>query len=191
MKHSKGFSLIESIVAIVIMGFAMLVLTSLLYPQVERSATPHYQMRAAHLGQSVMSQILARGFDQQSDFDGGEWRCGETKLNTTTVKLCSAILGREGESSPADFNDVDDYIGCWYADDASRCGSQTQHYPLSNILGDEIIANYRHFTVLIDVSYVDLAFAPVNQITDFKRIELVVDTGRYGHYTFVAYRGNY
>ncbi|MDE1515803.1 MULTISPECIES: type IV pilus modification PilV family protein [Vibrio] len=192
MKHHNGFTLIESIVAIVIMGFAMLVLVSFLYPQIERSATPHYQMRAAYLGQSVMSQILARGFDQQSDFDGGEWRCGETKPNTTTVKLCSATLGRDaGEGSPAEFNDVDDYIGCWYADDASRCGSQTQHYPLSNILGDEIIANYRHFTVLIDVSYVDQAFAPVHQITDLKRIELVVDTDRYGRYAFVAYRGNY
>jgi len=189
MKANNGFTLIESIVAIVIMGFAMLVLVSFLYPQIERSATPHYQMRAANLGQSVMSQILARGFDQKSDFDGGAWRCGEPKPDAAILE-CSTHLGREGESSPADFNDVDDYIGCWYADDASQCGSQTA-YSLSNILGDDITANYRHFTVLIEVSYVNPAFAPVSSVTDLKRIELEVDTGRYGRYRFVAYRGNY
>jgi MSHA pilin protein MshD len=185
MKPIKGFTLVESIVAMVIIGLAMVVLISFLYPQVERSATPHYQTRAANLGQSLMSQILARGFDNNSDFDGGAIRCGEA---STT---CSSVLGPEGESSPAQFNDVDDYIGCWYGDNASECGSETTKNPLTNILGTNVAANYRHFTVFIAVDYVNSAFQPVSAITDMKRIELTIDTGNYGRYTFVAYRGNY
>ncbi|MCO7021390.1 MSHA biogenesis protein MshD, partial [Vibrio paracholerae] len=104
---------------------------------------------------------------------------------------CSSVLGPEGESSPAQFNDVDDYIGCWYGDNASECGSETTKNPLTNILGTNVAANYRHFTVFITVNYVNSAFQPVSAITDMKRIELTIDTGNYGRYTFVAYRGNY
>ncbi|MBY8027153.1 prepilin-type N-terminal cleavage/methylation domain-containing protein [Vibrio fluvialis] len=190
MKPIKGFTLVESIVAMVIIGLAMVVLISFLYPQVERSATPHYQTRAANLSQSLMSQILARGFDQNSDFDGGAIRCGENKSDGTAT-TCSTVLGSDGENSPAQFNDVDDYIGCWYGDNASDCGSETTKNPLTNILGTNVAANYRHFTVFIAVDYVNSAFQPVSAITEMKRIELTIDTGNYGRYTFVAYRGNY
>ncbi|ELL4667076.1 type II secretion system protein [Vibrio fluvialis] len=190
MKSIKGFTLVESIVAMVIIGLAMVVLISFLYPQVERSATPHYQTRAANLGQSLMSQILARGFDNNSDFDGGAIRCGENKSDGTAT-TCSTVLGSDGENSPAQFNDVDDYIGCWYGDNASECGSETTKNPLTNILGTNVAANYRHFTVFIAVDYVNSAFQPVSAITEMKRIELTIDTGNYGRYTFVAYRGNY
>ncbi|MCE7597897.1 type IV pilus modification PilV family protein [Vibrio fluvialis] len=190
MKPIKGFTLVESIVAMVIIGLAMVVLISFLYPQIERSATPHYQTRAANLGQSLMSQILARGFDNNSDFDGGAIRCGENKSDGTAT-TCSTVLGSDGENSPAQFNDVDDYIGCWYGDNVSDCGSETTKNPLTNILGTNVAANYRHFTVFIAVAYVNSAFQPVSVITDMKRIELTIDTGNYGCYTFVAYRGNY
>ncbi|ELH0896448.1 type IV pilus modification PilV family protein [Vibrio fluvialis] len=190
MKPIKGFTLVESIVAMVMIGLAMVVLISFLYPQVERSATPHYQTRAANLGQSLMSQILARGFDQNSDFDGGAIRCGEFGTTCTAPEQLGADKD-QGEISPAQFNDVDDYIGCWYGDNASDCGSETTKNPLTNILGTNVAANYRHFTVFIAVAYVNSAFQPVSAITDMKRIELTIDTGNYGRYTFVAYRGNY
>ncbi|AMF95442.1 prepilin-type N-terminal cleavage/methylation domain-containing protein [Vibrio fluvialis] len=190
MKPIKGFTLVESIVAMVIIGLAMVVLISFLYPQVERSATPHYQTRAANLGQSLMSQILARGFDQNSDFDGGAIRCGEFGTTCTAPEQLGADKD-QGEISPAQFNDVDDYIGCWYGDNVSECGSETTKNPLTNILGTNVVANYRHFTVFIAVDYVNSAFQPVSAITDMKRIELTIDTGNYGRYTFVAYRGNY
>lgn len=188
MTRARGFTLIESIIAMVIIGLAMLVLISFLYPQIERSATPHYQTRAAELGQSLMSQILARGFDHHSDFDGGALRCGESGTTCTTPDK----LGAEtGETSPAQFNDVDDYRGCWYGDSVSDCGSVTPTYPLSNILGDNVAADYRHFTALVSVAYVNDSFQSVAAITKMKRIELTIDIGNYGRYTFVAYRGNY
>lgn len=176
----KGFTLIESIIAMVIIGFAMVTLISFLYPQIERSATPHYQTRAANLGQSLMSQILARGFDNNSDFDGGLVRCGEEGTSCTA----SDDLGRDGtESLPSQFNDVDDYIGCWYTDSVNDCSGVTPASPLSNILGVDTVSQYTHFTVIVTVDY---AYSG-----SMKKVNLSIDTGRYGEFEFVGFRGNY
>lgn len=178
MNRRRGFTLIESIMAMVIMGFAMVTLVSFLYPQIERSAAPHYQTRAANLGQSLMSQILARGFDEHSDFDGGQQRCDETGYSA-----CSSTLGAEGESSPNEFDDVDDYIGCWWTDSVSDCGSNTPTSPLSNILGVDTVSKYTHFTVIIRVGY--------SHGRMMKKVDISIDTGRYGQFEFTGYRGNY
>lgn len=117
MKKHQGMTLIESIVAMVLIAVAMVTLTSLLFPNVKNSAAPHYQMRAIALGQGFMSQILARGFDHNSNFDGGSTRCGEDGV------LCTAANGLGAEESQViDYNDVDDYIGCWYTTNTqSQC----------------------------------------------------------------------
>lgn len=54
MKKSSGMTLIEMIIAIVLMGIAMVAFTSFLVPQIRDSAIPHYQTRAAALGQGFM-----------------------------------------------------------------------------------------------------------------------------------------
>ncbi len=180
LRKVKGFTLVESIIAMVIMGFAMITLISFLYPQVERSATPHYQTRAANLGQSLMSQILARGFDENSDFDGGLVRCGELGTSCTDPSK----LGRDGsESLPSHFNDVDDYIGCWWTDSVSDCGSNAPTSSLSNILGVDTASKYTHFTVIIDVDY--------THNDSMKKVDIKINTGRYGEFDFIGFRGNY
>ncbi|WP_165312380.1 prepilin-type N-terminal cleavage/methylation domain-containing protein [Vibrio ziniensis] len=177
MKKIKGFTLVESIMAMVIMGFAMVTLVSFLYPQIERSATPHYQTRAANLGQSLMSQILARGFDEKSDFDGGLIRCGEEGTSCTAANN----LGRDGSEDPSQFNDVDDYIGCWYGENSNNCGEGG--YPLADIFGNSIASKYKNFTAEITVDYA--------YDNTMKKIEITITAGRYGEFSFVGYRGNY
>lgn len=105
MRKGRGFTLIESIIVMVILAFAMITISNFLVPQIARSANPHYQVRAAALGQSVMSIILARGFDENSDFNGGDIRCGETALSGAA---CSSELKNE-ETEIISYNDVDDY----------------------------------------------------------------------------------
>ncbi|WP_102405479.1 prepilin-type N-terminal cleavage/methylation domain-containing protein [Vibrio sp. 10N.261.55.A7] len=189
MKLIKGFTLIESIIAIIIMGFAMVTLTSFLYPQIERSAASQYQTRAVTLGQSMLSQILARGFDENSDFDGGTLRCGEA-----TMLACTATdsFGPDGASSPNDFNDVDDYVGCWKGANSSNCSSVAPEYDLTDILGGNISNQYKNFTVLVAVSYVDTdTYADVTAITSMKKVTLQIMAGRWGDFEFVGYKGNY
>ncbi|EJL6726021.1 MULTISPECIES: type IV pilus modification PilV family protein [Vibrio] len=194
MKKSSGMTLIEMIIAIVLMGIAMVAFTSFLVPQIRDSAIPHYQTRAAALGQGFMSQILARGFDENSDFDGGLVRCGETVLDG---KDCSTSLGADSdESNPASFNDVDDYIGCWYTKSTKAKCNSTPLYELSNVLGTSMESDYKNFRVEVKVQYVESDGTGVNnpsleEITAYKRVTMTIYAGQTQPLTLSAIRGNY
>ncbi|MDF5612411.1 prepilin-type N-terminal cleavage/methylation domain-containing protein [Vibrio parahaemolyticus] len=189
MKKSSGMTLIEMIIAIVLMGIAMVAFTSFLVPQIRDSAIPHYQTRAAALGQGFMSQILARGFDENSDFDGGLVRCGETVLGGTE---CSTSLGADsGESNPTSFNDVDDYIGCW---STSTTASQCDGVPrgnISDVLGADSTEQYKNFRLEVSVAYDDLTDKAPDEITEYKKVTLRIFAGNTQPLTLTAIKGNY
>ncbi|SDH36128.1 MSHA pilin protein MshD [Vibrio xiamenensis] len=175
MKRIRGFTLVESIIAMVIMGIAMVTIASFLLPQVLRSADPYYQTRATELGQSVMAQMLSRGFADNSDFDGGDTRCGDDN------GVCTVPLGADdGESEPNDFNDVDDYIGCWVPSGSSECGD------LNLLTKDNGENSYQNFRVEISVS-ADSNF----DAQTMKRIDLAIITPNQPTINLRAFRGNY
>ncbi len=194
MRKVRGMTLVEMIIAIVLMGVAMAAFTSFLIPQVRDSAIPHYQNRAAALSQGFMSQILARGFDHWSDSDGGLVRCGESGSTCTLSNDLGVDHKHDGnlEANPSEFNDVDDYIGCWYTTDETKnsCESDTQ-YQLSNALGELIKDDYKNFRVEIGVSYVSESGELSSGITDYKRVTMTIYAGRAQPMTLAAIRGNY
>ncbi|WP_284633943.1 type IV pilus modification PilV family protein [Photobacterium damselae] len=118
---SRGFTLIEGIITIVLLAIAMITLTSFLFPQLERSAIPMYQAKSAAIADAVFNEILSRQFDQNSDPLGDSvYRCGEAYPSAVsgamTTNLCSKVLGPDDElekAQPQYSNDVDDFIGCW------------------------------------------------------------------------------
>lgn len=192
--RQHGFTLIESIIGIVLFGAAIILLSTALFPLFSQSATPHFQARASALGQSLLTEITARQFDHHSDANGGRWRCGE---NTDAVFVepppdgipsCTedtALGADSGETSPASFNDIDDFIGCWGT--ANHCGSR-----LLGPIGDLVAApsrEYVGFSVDVAVSYDD-SLPSVNTQT-FKRIDLRVMTDSGEVMSFSALRGNY
>ncbi len=194
MKKVRGMTLIEMIIAIVLMGIAMVAFTSFLVPQVRDSAIPHYQTRASALAQSFMSQILARGFDDNSNFDGGLVRCGEGEDYTKQEK-CTALesLGAE-ESDISSFNDVDDYVGCWYTDGTeSSCAEKYsgKHYELKNVLGNAMQSDYKNFRVEVDVNYVEENGSASTDISDYKRVTMTIYAGQAQSFKLSAIKGNY
>ena len=106
-KASKvnGFTLIETIVGIVVLAISFSVLTTLIFPAVEQSADQVHQIRAAELGQSMLNEIQAKAFDENSDMAGGRVRCGENGIDCTANNL----LGAESGETRATYDDVDDY----------------------------------------------------------------------------------
>lgn len=194
MKKVRGMTLIEMIIAIVLMGIAMVAFTSFLVPQVRDSATSHYQTRASALAQSFMSQILARGFDQWSDLDGGLIRCGEGDAGTSQATCTlSEDLGAE-ESTISSFNDVDDYIGCWYTDGTeSSCAEKYsgKHYQLKNVLGNAMQSDYKNFRVEVDVNYVEENGSASTDISDYKRVTMTIHAGQAQSFKLSAIKGNY
>lgn len=109
----KGFTLIETIVGIVVLAISFSVLTSLIFPISEQSADQLHQVKAAELAQSMLNEIQNKAFDQHSDMAGGRVRCGENSI------VCSTVMGPETISGVTEtrttFNDVDDYNALNYS----------------------------------------------------------------------------
>ncbi|WP_375751512.1 prepilin-type N-terminal cleavage/methylation domain-containing protein [Vibrio sp. HN007] len=187
-KTVKGFTLIESVVAIVVMAFAMLSLVTFLFPEVENSARPHYEVRASALAQSLMTEVISKGFDESSDPDGGYERCGEG----SRVCTLSGSFGPDGAETVGSYNDVDDYIGCWSTNSHSEtyC-SGTPVGNLSDIFGTDISTDYPNFAANVAVFYENGSELSGTKSEVIKRVQIDITAGEYGTYTYSAYRGNY
>src|SRR3989338_10061548 len=96
----KGHTLIELVLAIVIMGMALLSLVALFSNLSVRGATVEHRRTAKMLAQELMEEIRARRFDEFVTKDlNGNW---------------STVLGIESSESASDkttFDDVDDFNG--------------------------------------------------------------------------------
>jgi MSHA pilin protein MshD len=195
IQKQQGFTLIESVIAIIILGIAMITLTSFLFPQIAQSARPHYEVRASALASSFMTEILARGFDENSDFDGGWVRCGESGASTCTAEVDFGPEGSEVDGTdvnPELFNDVDDYIGCWYTNASSQAQCITDAVgELSDIFGDDISSSYPNFRVEVDVIYDNDPNLSHTSNSTMKRILVSVTAGQYTTLNLQMYRGNY
>lgn len=203
-RHTEsGFTLVEGVITIVLLGIAMVTLVSFLFPQVERSAEPHYQARSAAMADAIFNEILARHYDQQSDpYGNSVYRCDEKNAddqpNPCTV---AALWGPDTESEATDSqfaNDVDDFIGCWgnqtqcpnvYVFDPNKrqpprlTDQRGELTALMPMLSPAEAVDYTHIHAVVNVE-------PV-ATRAMKKITLTIVSGRYGTYHYTAYRGNY
>lgn len=189
--HHIGFTLIESVVGIVILGFALSVLVSGVFTSSTKSHQATYQAQAAALGHSIMTDILSRQFDEHSDPNGGQYRCGET-ISGVIIPDCTLIadLGSDGsgETNAITFNDVDDFIGCW--GDSDTCVVANPSYDLNQLIDQDSAAEYKNFTVEINVAYADVDNSGATP-TQYKKIDITLYASSHAQYSFSAYRGNY
>ncbi|MFC3123035.1 type IV pilus modification PilV family protein [Agaribacter flavus] len=100
-----GFTLVEIVVGMALLSIALVSLTNVFLPLAKRGIDPIWQSRATMLGQSLLNEIDAKAFDEQSDMAGGTERCNEQVACTQ-----SAALGPE-ESLRSEYDDVDDFHG--------------------------------------------------------------------------------
>ncbi|WP_239502554.1 prepilin-type N-terminal cleavage/methylation domain-containing protein [Vibrio astriarenae] len=187
----RGFTLIESVIAIVILAIAMLTITTMLVPNVQRSAEPQYQVQAAALAETLFNQILSRSFDENSAHDGGLERCGETgMLNCTVI----GNFGPDGsevtpDTDPATgllyyaYNDVDDYGAADGNPMVYRPNCTGGNCRELNYLVSDPDGTYQNFSVAITVTY--------EQADVLKKIQLEINASDHGPYIFSAFRGNY
>lgn len=89
-KSQHGFTLMEMVIGIVVFSIVLLLVVTLIAPQARRGIDPIWQVRAAELGQSLITEISAKAFDQHSDMAGGLLRCNEV---TATPCTPAAFLG--------------------------------------------------------------------------------------------------
>ncbi len=93
----KGFTLIELVISIVILGVAMSPLL-VMYGNIVVKSTESQVMRvASFLGQDLMEEILSKRYDE---IEGGGW----------TPKIALGVDDPEDPTNKNTFDDVDDFI---------------------------------------------------------------------------------
>ncbi|PJG58158.1 type IV pilus modification PilV family protein [Aeromonas cavernicola] len=181
----SGFTLIELVVGIVLLAIALTSILGLLINQAPQAVDPVQQVRAAQLAQRLAGEILQKSFDEQSDHNGGRYRCGE-QVTGVVIPPCSSRYGPEGEVAPYAYNDVDDVdtAGQWV--DASS---------LTQTAAGIDPAEYRNYQVKITVSGVDFSDGQLGSCavpcSVGKRIDLQVRLPDRSVFDFSFYRGNY
>ncbi len=174
-KKSKGFTLVEIIVAMVALAISMSVILSLIVPAEQQSADQLHQIKAAELGQSMLDEILGRAFDDNSDMVGGHWRCDEAGRPVCTDE---GLFGPDPDELTTDrnsFDDVDDYHG---------------FEELVNATNDTLDSGYDSFSIAIDVQYKGLELNLANNKLA-KRITVTITTPLGSAISFSAYKSNF
>ncbi len=175
---AKGFTLIELIIGIVVLSISFSIITNLILPLSEKSAEQIHQIRASELGQSMMNEILARAFDENSDMAGGLVRCGEPDA---TINPCSTTLGADtGETESVFYDDVDDYINFNFATE-------------TNTQGEQYSELYIGFNVQIEVCYSDFDgdCSDDDDVKIAKLITITVTTPQDFDFAFAVYKANF
>lgn len=171
--HSKrhGFTLIELIVLIAVLGLALTGVTLAINHSAQQAPMALMQTRAMEIAQSYLEEILQKRFDQNTG-QGGIPRCDSTDNNART---CSSTLGPDGETR-ATYNDVDDYNGISDSPPVTATGTS--------------LTDYNGYRVQVSVVYAgnELGYSSNRHA---KRITVTVTTPLGNTIPVSAYRVNY
>lgn len=174
----NGFTLIEVIIGITVIAIVTLVVTAGMGPLFRQTVDPWHQVRATELAQSMMNEITARRFDENSPTGSAGLRCGDSGGPdcTTLISDCSSALPNAEEGARSDFDDVDDYH-C-----LSLSGDQ-----ISNSQDQALLNVYRGYTVEVRVTPTGASATE----TELKRIEVSVSAPNQSPIVFNSWRGNW
>lgn len=181
---NKGFTLIEMIIGLLVFAIALSLVTTFLIPAEENSADQIHQVKAAQLAKALLNDILNRSFDENSDRDGGVYRCNEDQDRNGDVDDTERCTFDDGngvwpqdlnETLRSDFDDVDDF------------GNFTQ---LITATDQTLDTSYGAFTLNVDVVYAGNDINTGN-LRRAKRITVTVTTPLGTDIAFSVYKTNF
>jgi MSHA pilin protein MshD len=106
-KPQGGFTLIETIIVIVLVGAMMAGMTSLFMNNVGHSHRPFLRQRALAVANAFMDEISHKQWNEASTLGGG---CVNTGSGSCPLGPAAVAIGSDGESR-ATYDDIDDYHG--------------------------------------------------------------------------------
>ena len=107
LNNNRGFTLIEIVITIVLLGAMMAGMTVMFAKNVENSHRPYLRQRALAVANAFMEEIQRKRWDENTPIGGGCVLTG-TGHCTTPGAIAEAGMGTE-EGARADYDDVDDY----------------------------------------------------------------------------------
>jgi MSHA pilin protein MshD len=171
--NPRGFTLIEMVVLIVVLGLGLTGVTLVVNQTVQQAPQALVQTRAMELAQAYLDEILQKRFDEQSG-QGGIPRCDSTD---NMQSPCSSTLGPESGESRGTYNDVDDYNGL-------------NEQPPVDATGTPLSQSYNSYRVQVSVSYAGTELG-LSSSRAAKRITVNVTTPLGNVIPVSAYRVNF
>lgn len=107
MRSQRGFSLVEIVIFIVIVGVAISAMVSIFSTNVVHSHEPLLRQKAVTLANFYMDEILRKKWNEASPAGGG---CVNTGSGSCPAGPAAIAIGTDGDGR-ADFDDIDDYNG--------------------------------------------------------------------------------
>lgn len=173
-----GFSLIENVIAICLMGLLMISFSSLLAPQAVQTADTLTQQRCSQIATLLLQEMYSRPFDEQN-IDSVE-RCDEDS--------CSAL---DSFGQGQDEGEQVDESGILIRDDFDDYATNGSFEPITSF-GLGFAGPYQDFEVRVDVEYVDDSWLAVTSgVTPTKHAIITLRKGAITETQFDAYRSNY
>ena len=195
-RSTGGFTLIEMVIGITLLGMALLLLVGTFLPMLNYQPQPIYQVRAAVLGKSMLNEALSRSFDEKSDRSGGTRTpryCGTVSSSEQTISACSSpsaygLDSSEGSSRNFSlYNDVDDFDNFCATKSGRTALSGTE---IASLLGLDT-SLYANYTVSVCVTSASGWWGLPSRDDVAKKIVVTVTAPSGESIAFVAYRSNY
>jgi len=168
-QKQRGVTLIELVISIVVLSFAIVAMLNAFSISISHSADPLWRNKSLKLAQLYLDEILAKKYDESTPLGG---------VPAVISPDCSSgYLGADTGETRDIFNDVDDY------DDLTDS-------PPKDIDGNSLGASYSAYSVSIEVVCDD---GKVEASADIhaKKITVTVTPPGESPMTFAAYKGNY
>lgn len=171
-RRQAGFTLIETIIVVVLLGVMMAGMTALFVENVGKSHQPYLRQRALAVADAFMDEILRKRWDDNTPLGGG---CVNTGSGSCPAGPAAAGIGTE-EGARSNYDDIDDY------------NIITAQSPPQDSAGNAM-AGYNGFSVSVTVDQPG-AWNGV-AAADVKRIQVQVTSNIGETITLAAYRVNF
>ncbi|EWH08752.1 prepilin-type cleavage/methylation-like protein [Catenovulum agarivorans DS-2] len=180
----QGFTLIEIVIGIVVLAITFSYFTHVLTNSNKFVADPWYQVRASELGSSLLNEILAKSFDENSDRVSGSIRCSSADAGAPACTAAANFGADNGESSRDDYDDVDDYH------DLNTTGGDIIELSMPN--NTALANNYANYQLSVSVIYdSDFNGTADANIGAHKLIQISITDPIGNESVFSAYRSNF
>lgn len=174
LNRQKGVTLVELVISIVVLSIAMVALMYSFSASMTGSGDPLWRNKTLKLAQLYLDEILAKRYDENTPLGG---------LPFVGSPSCSGLGPDSGETSRADFDDVDDYHDPNPQVPSSLTGALDTSY-----------SNYRiTINVECDDSLAVGALDPGGNVSNAqaKKISVMITPPNQPTLTFAVYKGNF
>lgn len=106
IKKSKGFTLLEIVLGIVVISIVTVTLVPMMFIFTKNTVDPLFDTKANFIVSDLFYKLKQVSYDEKSDHNGGQCRCGEVLYSKSGQIICNSNCTVENEFGPDDITSM-------------------------------------------------------------------------------------